>query len=319
MARKPRIELPGALYHVIARGNNGQDIFNTKEDYLYYLDRLHIVKKRYGFYLFGFCLMSNHIHLLIQTNEIPLSRIMRALQTSYARFFNRNNNRVGHLFQNRYKAILCDIDTYLLELVRYIHLNPVRAGLVEYPQIYPWSSHRNYIGSSPAGIVDLDLVIGMFGSTPEKAVSRFNEFVLERLGDGQQKHLYKTNDQRFLGDNDFMDAVSLKFDDVAQNKLELRQLARVDLKDILTAVARQFKLDELDMVSAIRSRKVAFARHILIYISREEFYFSGKEVAKFLKRDDSSISFAIRKVRERMTENLTLKAMIDEICSHITS
>ncbi|MEW5706922.1 MAG: transposase [Actinomycetota bacterium] len=128
MARKPRIEFAGVLYHVIARGNNKQVVFNTAEDYLYYLDRLRVAKEQYNFCLYSYCLMPNHVHLFIRTKETPLSHIMLMVQTSYAKYYNRKTKRVGHLFQNRYKAILCDIDAYLLELVRYIHLNPVRAG-----------------------------------------------------------------------------------------------------------------------------------------------------------------------------------------------
>ena len=127
MARKPRIEFPGAFYHIIVRGNNRQKIFADDEDYKYFLGRLNHYKERFKFVLFAYVLMPNHIHLLLETGEVPLSRIMQSLQFTYTQKFNRRHKKVGHLFQGRYKAILCQKESYLLELIRYIVLNPVRA------------------------------------------------------------------------------------------------------------------------------------------------------------------------------------------------
>jgi REP element-mobilizing transposase RayT len=136
MARKPRIEFPGALYHVIARGNQRRRTFFNPEDYENYLSRLWSYHEKFHFTLYAHCLMPNHIHLLIESAEVPLSKIMQAIQFSYTQSFNRRHKKVGHLFQGRYKAVLCQKDEYLLELVRYIHLNPVRAGIVKDPKNY---------------------------------------------------------------------------------------------------------------------------------------------------------------------------------------
>ena len=143
MARKPRIEYSGAFYHVITRGNRKETIFFDAEDREKFLDKLLEYKKRYNFILYAYTLMNNHIHLLIETEETPLSKIMQGLLQSHAQWHNRKYKTVGHLFQGRYKAILCDRNEYLLVLVRYIHLNPVRAGIVKDPADYRWSSHRS--------------------------------------------------------------------------------------------------------------------------------------------------------------------------------
>ena len=124
MARRPRVEFAGGLYHVICRGNQQQAISRSDADRKYYLESLERYRQRYGFKVYAYVLMSNHVHLLLVTGEVPLSRIIQRLQLRYTGYFNRKYNKVGHLFQGRYKAILCDRDAYLLELVRYLHLNP---------------------------------------------------------------------------------------------------------------------------------------------------------------------------------------------------
>ena len=154
MARRPRVLAPGLLYHVIARGNRRQPTFLTACDYRAYLTRLTPYRKRYGVYLYAYCLMPNHVHLLAQTAEAPLSKFMQGVQQSYTQRFNRVHGESGHLFQGRYKAIVCDRDEYLATLVRYIHLNPVRAGLVDDLDGYPYSGHRAYLTGDGMELVD---------------------------------------------------------------------------------------------------------------------------------------------------------------------
>ncbi len=126
MARKPRVEFDGAFYHVIVRGNQRQKVFGDDRDRLAYIERLEQYRERFGFSVYAYVLMANHIHLLVETKRVPLSKIMQGLQFSYTQTYNRRHRTVGHLFQGRYQAILCDRNEYLLELVRYIHLNPAR-------------------------------------------------------------------------------------------------------------------------------------------------------------------------------------------------
>ena len=146
MARKPRVEYPGAFYHVMTRGNRKEAIFKDDKDRLRFLRKVLEYKERYGFILYAYILMKNHIHLLIETRDAALSKIMQGLLQSYTQWYNGKYRTVGHLFQGRYKSILCDKKVYLLNLIRYIHLNCVRAGLVRDPGEYKWSSHRIYLG-----------------------------------------------------------------------------------------------------------------------------------------------------------------------------
>src|SRR3989304_423630 len=163
MARKPRVEFDGAFYHVIVRGNQRQRTFQDDRDRVAYLQRIEHYRQRYGFRLYAYVLMSNHVHLLLETKGVALSRIMQGIQASYTQNYNRRHRKVGHLFQGRYKAILCDRNAYLLELVRYLHLNPGRLRKPEDPWGYQWSSHRAYMGDGCPVRIARRFVLGQFG------------------------------------------------------------------------------------------------------------------------------------------------------------
>jgi len=175
MGRAPRIWFPGACYHIVVRGNRQQDIFHEPADRLMYLDKLRRVKTRTGFKLHAYVLMTNHVHLLMETGEISISEIMRDINGFYTREFNKKYELVGHLFQGRYRSILVERDTYLLEVSRYIHLNPVRAKIVTRPEDYPWSSYRGYIYGGD-DLVYNETILNMIGS-PERAVNQYKSFV----------------------------------------------------------------------------------------------------------------------------------------------
>jgi putative transposase len=190
MARKPRIHYPGALYHVILRGNARQDVFSDEKDrYRFYLLMQEGIE-RYGHRVLAFCLMTNHIHLALQVGEVSLSRIMQNLAFRYTRWVNWRLKRSGHLFQDRYKAVLVDADSYLLELGAYIHLNPVRASMVATPETYPWSSHRAYLGNELIPWLNTDYILSQFSETLSNARRQFVEFVAERNKDGHQDEFY---------------------------------------------------------------------------------------------------------------------------------
>src|SRR6185369_3269792 len=169
MARKARVEVAGGLYHVITRGNNRRQIFNSPTDHEKFLSLLAIQKRRLPFFLYAYCLMSNHVHLLIERQADAIGRIMHRVLTGYSQYYNRRYRRVGHLLQGRHKAILCQSDRYLARLIRYIHLNPVRAKMVDQPEEYPYSGHRSYLGLEPGFLVDVDPVLRHFGTKRAQA------------------------------------------------------------------------------------------------------------------------------------------------------
>jgi REP element-mobilizing transposase RayT len=207
MTRPLRIEFPGAVYHVTSRGNARQPIYQDVEDRTGFLALLEQVCRRYHWLCHAWCLMDNHYHLLIETPEGNLSVGMRQLNGLYTQRFNRRHSRVGHILQGRYKAILVDRDSYLLELSRYIVLNPVRAGLVTSAADTPWSSYRATAGLEACPpYLHSEWILAQFGSSREQAVERYRQFVSE--GIGQRAPWDAVKGQLLLGSEAFVGQMS---------------------------------------------------------------------------------------------------------------
>ena len=167
MARRPRLFAAGVLYHVIVRGNQRQKTFTAESDYQAYIERLARYRKKYDYVLHAYCLMPNHVHLLVESSQQPLAKFMQGLQQSYSQYFNRRHRKTGHVFEGRYKAILCQKDQYLLQLIRYIHLNPVRAGMVRSPKRYRYSGDHVYLQGKATETIDVGRKTGrkLWGQT----------------------------------------------------------------------------------------------------------------------------------------------------------
>jgi putative transposase len=208
MARPLRIEFPGAIYHIASRGNARLPIFEDDEDRTLLLDTLQEATKRFHWFCHAYCLMNNHYHLLIETPDGNLSHGMRHLNGVYTQRFNRRHNRAGHIFQGRFKSILVERDSYLLEVCRYIVLNPVRAGMAETPDGYQWSSYRATVGlCAKPPFLSVDWILGQFASRRPEARKRFRQFVLE----GIAKKIMLWNelkDQCVLGTREFIEKIS---------------------------------------------------------------------------------------------------------------
>lgn len=211
MARPLRIEFSGALYHVTARGNAQEDIYYTDAERLKYLSLLDNTCTRYDWYCHAYCLMSNHYHLLIETNTATLSKGMKYLNGTYTQYFNRENKRVGHVFQGRYKAILVEKDSYLLELARYIVLNPVRARMVRSARDWPWSSYRATAGFAKAELcLTTDWILSGFGKTQKESQERYRAFV--QAGKNQPAPWEQLKNQIYLGSDQFVEDMQCKLD-----------------------------------------------------------------------------------------------------------
>lgn len=203
MARPIRIEFSGALYHVTSRGDRREPIYEDDLDRERFLEVLGQVAEDFNWVCHAWCLMSNHYHLVLETPDGNLSKGMRQLNGVYTQYSNRRHQRVGHLFQGRYKAILVDRDSYLLELARYVVLNPVRAGMVKDPGAWPWSSYRSMIGERPAPAwLATDGLLAAFGRGRRDAVRAYIAFVAE--GGGGESIWRNLKSQVFLGDEDFV-------------------------------------------------------------------------------------------------------------------
>jgi len=177
MPRTPRIHVPGGFYHATLRGNHREDIFRVDSDRLLLNTIVELALAKHGARIHAYCWMTNHLHMLVQINTDPLANLIRRIASGYARAFQANRETTGHLFENRYHAVLVDTDAYLLELIRYIHLNPVRAKLVPEVQRYRWSSHHAYCGIKVDGWVTTEFGLQMFAKDRPKAISAYREFV----------------------------------------------------------------------------------------------------------------------------------------------
>lgn len=178
MAKKKRVWYPGATYHIMNRGNRRSDIFKDEEDYQVYQTILQQTMERYEFYLYAYCLMTNHIHMQIETKDVEIWKIMRYINLAYTKYFNNKYNFIGHLFQGRYKSEIIDSDAYNLQTSRYIHLNPVNAKMVDHPIDYKWSSYRVYMGTIKNEIVSDKKILSYFKNNSRQL---YKEYVESKL------------------------------------------------------------------------------------------------------------------------------------------
>ena len=237
MARPLRIEFPGALYHVTSRGNASQRVFRDDEDRELFLATLAWVVERFGWRCHAYCLMDNHIHLLIDTPQPNLSRGMRQLNGVYTQRFNRRHRKVGHLFQGRFKAILVEKEGYLLELARYIVLNPVRAKMVKTPERYPWSSYQPMLGLAPVPpALAIEWVLDQFSRTRATARRRYAKFVHD--GIGVPGPWEEVKGQVLLGSEAFIERLAPQLQECSTREIPKRQrlVHRPSLRTLLAGM-----------------------------------------------------------------------------------
>jgi putative transposase len=289
MARRPRIELEGGFYHVITRGNQRQKVFLEEKDFLKYLEFLSDYKDRYGFLVYAYVLMGTHVHLLIETGEVPLSKILQGINQRFTMYFNWRHGTVGHLFQGRYKAILCDRDAYLLSLVKYLHCNPVRAGMVRRPEEYRWSSHWAYLGRSRDGLVDTGLVLGMFSKSLKRGRRLYLEYMREQEK-ASREEFYRTVDQRILGDEEFVEGLKER----VKNGIGAgRRKHSISLGEIVRGIEEVFSISLKELRGRGKNTGVMEGRRLFSQVAREYGY-KGKEIAAYLSKDPASVTGYLR-------------------------
>ena len=306
MARKPRIHVSGGLYHVMLRGNGGQAIFSDDADRRRFCALVAEGVGRFGHRIHAYCLMPNHVHLAIQVGEMPASRIVQNLAFRYTRAFNRRVRRVGHLFQGRFRSLLVDGNAYLLELVRYIHLNPVRAGLVRDPSAWVWSGHRAYLGKDRTAWLDSGLVLAMFDERDvRRARRRYAGFVREGLGETYREELHRGEaDARVLGDEVFVCRI-----------LGASRRPRVvpHLSAIIEGVCAAWGTDEAALRAPGRRHEAAQARAAIGWLATQTQAAALSRIALHFGRDISTISRQVGRLATDARRDQALGARLADL------
>lgn len=304
MARQLRIEYEGAFYHVTSRGNQRERIFWDDRDREEFKKILNRTKERYGYLLHAYVLMDNHYHLVVETVYANLKQVMQNINTSYTVFVNRRYGRVGHLFQGRYKAFLVDKESYLLELGRYVHLNPVRAGVVKSPRDYRWSSYREYIdGDRGKAITDTEDTLSFFSKRRGVAARRYQEFVKE----GMKRESPLVNAVgSILGDEPFREKV-IRYLKGIPDRAEIPEIKKFETKygveEILRSVAEYYGVRVSELLK--RGRATSRQRKMALYLCK---VLSGKkngEVGEVFGVTIQAVTNVVReveKIRERGKE-----------------
>ena len=283
--RPPRIHVPGALFHVIARGNGGQKTFLDDRDFQMFIEALSALKKKTPFLIYAYCLMPNHFHLLIETEQLHLSVIMQRLLTRYVRSFNFRHRRIGHLFQGRFKAILCQRDAYLQELLRYIHLNPVRAKLTKDVTAWRWSSHGEYMGRVKSDLVDSEFPLSLFHK--QRATSRmlYARFVIDGVEMSHNPQFYPSQSTPCLGEESFVEDYRERVN--KERRIEGRGIELISLERLAALLKAKIPLEMLR--SPTQARKVTAARRHFV-LGAVKMGHRPSLIAAFLRCSPSAIS-----------------------------
>ncbi len=318
MPRKSRIDAPGALHHIIARGIERKEIFKDDTDQNNFLDRLGGILTDTKTICYAWALIPNHFHLLLRTGSVPISTIMRRLLTGYAIFHNRRHRRHGHLFQNRYKSILCQEEVYLLELIRYIHLNPLRANIVldlNHLDRYPYVGHSVIMGKRKNNWQDIDSVLEMFDKRLGRARRGYRAFIKKGISQGKRPDLiggglvrsaggwsvvkalrsakiYQKGDERILGDGDFVER-TLSLAKEALEKKYFLMAQGFDLEKVAGRVADILGMGIEEVWSAGKYRRIVEARSLLCFWAVRELGISMSSLARKLKISLPAISQSV--------------------------
>ena len=327
MPRKSRIDVPGALHHVIMRGIEGKRIFRDNVDRDNFLDRFAHIVSEVNTACYAWALMPNHVHLLLRSGIVPLATVMRRLLTGYAITYNKRHKRHGHLFQNRYKSILCQEDSYLLELVRYLHLNPLRSGLVidlESLDSYPYSGHSVLMGQRKNDWQESDYILGYFGRAISRARKSYRAYVQEGIEKGKRKDLvggglirsmggweeakaahkgkeHIKGDERILGDTDFVMAVLRTSGEQLTRKSQLKA-SGTNLEKLTGRVAALFEIEPDKILSPGKYKQIVDARSILCYWAVRELDISETELAKKLRLTQPAVSISVKRGEKLVKE-----------------
>jgi putative transposase len=309
MARPLRINYPGAFYHVTSRGNERKAVFRSKRDRKKFLEYLETATLKYNAVVHVYCLMDNHYHIFLETPSGNLPQIMRHINGAYTTYVNAKRSRSGHLFQGRYKAILVDADEYAKELSRYIHLNPVRADMVERPEEYTWSSLQDYIGArKPPEWLHRDFILGYFGNNFSAAEKEYKKFINSREGKEYESPFKEVFASTILGNAGFIEYVKKSF---LQSKEIAREIPaakafaeKPSIQNIFKGVDQEFSNDRL-------------SRDVKQYLCHRFTDERLKSIGTQFGISESAVSHAVRRVAKNIEKDKKVRKRIDKLVNKL--
>ncbi len=316
MSRPLRIEYPGAWYHVMNRGRRHCDVFEGEEDFHLFIDILKSTSKMWNLKVSAYCLMSNHYHLLIQTPDGNLSRCMRHLNGVYTQRFNRRHGYDGQLFRGRYKAILVEEDHYLLELLRYIHCNPTKAGLVRNLDDYRWSSHHGYVADQQRWHwLHREPLLTMFSDVRARAFAEYRDFVCQEESEDIQHFFSLKNLPSILGSEQFIDMIKETFGELHKDlELSNREVLSVDGQAVIQAVCAVCDIDKEQLLT-VRRGVANVPKDLAMYVLRAHSQKTLKEIGAVLECNRySTVNTAISRFESMMEGNVTVREMYVRVC-----
>lgn len=297
MPRKLRCHIPGAFYHVMLRGNNGQNIFHSDDERRRMCTLIDEGIQKYHHRIHAFCLMSNHVHLLVQVGNTPLSMIMHNLAFRYCQYFHWKHNTYGHLFQDRYKAILLQEEGYFKRLLRYIHMNPVNANLVQDPEAYAWSGHRAYLNDGEFPWLTTHYGLKKFGDNVEGARTRYCNYVLQQNLEEDLEELQKALEgDQILGDDTFRANI------LGIEKMDFKLSKEI----LLQAACQAYEVEETELTSTARSEKFTLVRGAVVTFARKQG-FTMEEMTDLLNRNRNILAKAAQKFVEKSDSDVEIR------------
>ncbi|MBU1043184.1 MAG: transposase [Candidatus Omnitrophica bacterium] len=305
MARQARLDYPGCYHHVMGRGIDGLKIFYKETDKEDFLSRLKDIQKESSMKIHAWCIMDNHFHLLYQTEQTNLAAFMRKILTGYAINYNKRNKRRGYLFQSRYKSIVIDADEYYLPLVRYIHLNPVKAKVIAMSKLkeYAWTGHREIMAKQKEIVIDSEEILGYFGHGKEIALKAYEEYIAAGV-DKEDKHLLggvweeavkmgkedmPLSVKRILGGGDFAAEILSRCE---EEELSCREFTDAD--DLLYKISRLYNVAR-DALIEQKTKEVREARSVFMYLAVKKIGMSAKDAGRMLKIKESAASSGVNR------------------------
>lgn len=312
MARPLRLSFEDAVYHITARGNRRENIYNSERDKEVFLKKMGETFERYSINCYAYCLMDNHYHLFIRTKDGNISKAMHYLNTSYSNWFKAKHKIVGVIFQGRYKSIVVDADNYALMLSAYIHLNPLRANIVDKLEDYNWSSYRDYIGDRKPSIKNLDtwFILGQLDNDLSKARQKYRRFVLENAGmDNPLEDVYSGI---ALGKGDFIEEVKKKIGIKGRDReiSETRFAGSYMPDDVIKTISERYGITETEIFR--RSRNNIY-RKLAIYLLKEKTPLKLKEIGEMFDIDYVTVSSTAIRFQKEIEKDKEIRKMRDKV------